>query len=95
VFHFPIFVSFAKDVKVRNGQLWRVCSIWSVISERGEGEWVGSVKESSEKAAKFAVWAYCNGDKGIVSIYFMILPMTAVILHFFLSPLLLARPLGF
>jgi hypothetical protein len=27
------------------------------------------MKELSEEAAKFTVWAYCNWDKGIIAIY--------------------------
>jgi hypothetical protein len=27
------------------------------------------MKESSEEAAEFAIWAYCNWDKGIIAIY--------------------------
>jgi hypothetical protein len=51
-------------------QLCSACSVWSVISECGEREWVGSMKESSEKekAAEFTIWADCNGDKYIVAI---------------------------
>jgi hypothetical protein len=42
--------------------------IWSISVKSWEWEGVASVEKMSEKASKFAIRSYCNGDERIIAI---------------------------
>jgi hypothetical protein len=71
VFCFPIPVCFAEDIKggfVSTHDFSSSKSIGSISTERREWEGVAAVEKMSEKASKFAIGTYCDGDERIIAV---------------------------